>query len=54
MKKEMRHNNFKLDQVCLDCCDFIKSKIDCKKCGITYLKKVNNRILNDRFVKEIK
>jgi len=49
----MRNNNRQLDEVCLDCCDNIEPQ-DCNKCPILKLKKINNKILNDRFVEEVK
>lgn len=41
-----------LDDVCLDCMDWISNKkVDCNKCTITLLKKESNKILNDEFKK---
>ena len=42
-----------LDDVCLDCLDFISLQ-DCEVCSITKLKLINNRKLSNRFKNDIK
>ena len=37
-KSFKRVDRMGLDDVCLDCCDFVKKKYDCKNCAITKLK----------------
>ena len=55
-RKEMRNNNRQLDAVCLDCMDNLNHTcVNCEKdCPVGRLKKINNKILNDRFKKEMK
>jgi len=32
-----------LDEVCLDCCDYIQKKAKCEKCSVNELKKIINQ-----------
>jgi hypothetical protein len=45
--KKRRVNNKQLDEICLDCCDFIKKKLGCIDCGVEMLKRLKK-------IKEIK
>lgn len=54
MVSELRCNNKELDEVCCDCLENINStKLNCKLCVITQLKKINNKILSDRYKDEM-
>ena len=52
-KYDLRNNLRMLDDVCLDCLDFISLQ-DCEVCSITKLKLINNRKLSNRFKNDIK
>ena len=38
--KNRRVNRKELDEVCLDCCDFVKVKLGCIDCGVERLKRL--------------
>ena len=40
-RREVRRiTNKQLDEVCLDCCDFVKVKLGCIDCGVERLKRL--------------
>lgn len=43
-KRKLRITNQQLEDVCLDCCDLIKTVVNCKKCSVFLLKIIAGRL----------